>query len=121
MAVFSLVDTRAWYVMANYRETELAHIAPGIEAELYVQTDPAYRFRGIVQGIGWAVNPEDQLIAPGVPKIGRELNWAPIVRRFPVRIRIENPEPPHIFRVGASAVSIVRGWPGDRGTAPTPE
>lgn len=119
--VFALVDTRAWYVMANYRETELAHIAPGMEVELYVQTDPAYRFRGIVQGIGWAVNPEDQPIAPGVPKIERELNWVHIAQRFPVRIRIENPEPAHIFRVGASAVSIVRGWPGDRATAPTPE
>jgi len=119
--VFALVDTRAWYVMANYRETELAHIAPGMEAELYVQTDPAYRFRGIVQGIGWAVNPEDQPIAPGVPKIERELNWVHIAQRFPVRIRIENPEPAHIFRVGASAVSIVRGWPADRATAPTPE
>ncbi len=119
--VFSLVDTRAWYVMANYRETELAHIAPGMEAELYVQTDPTYRFRGIVQGIGWAVNPEDQPIAPGVPKIERELNWVHIAQRFPVRIRIENPEPAHIFRVGASAVSIVRGWPADRATAPTPE
>ena len=119
--VFSLVDTRAWYVMANYRETELAHIAPGMEAEVYVQTDPTYRFRGIVQGIGWAVNPEDQPIAPGVPKIERELNWVHIAQRFPVRIRIENPEPAHVFRVGASAVSIVRGWPGDRATAPTPE
>src|SRR5882757_912965 len=30
--VFSLVDTTAWYVLADYRETELAHIAPGMEA-----------------------------------------------------------------------------------------
>ena len=81
--MFSLVDTRAWYVMANYRETELAHIAPGMEAELYVQTDPAYRFRGIVQGIGWAVNPEDQPIVPGVPKIERELNWVHIAPALP--------------------------------------
>jgi len=111
--VFSLVDTRAWYVMANYRETELDRIAPGMEAELYVQTDPHYHFRGVVQGIGWAVNPEDQPIAPGVPKIERELNWVHIAQRFPVRIRIEDPQPPHLFRVGASAVSIIRGWPAE--------
>src|SRR5262249_33876877 len=29
--VFSLVDTRNWYVLADYRETELKHIAPGME------------------------------------------------------------------------------------------
>ena len=111
--VFSLVDTRAWYVMANYRETELEHIAPGMEAEVYVLTDPHYHFRGIVQGIGWAVNPEDAPIVPGVPRIERELNWVHIAQRFPVRIRIENPQPPHVFRVGASAVSIIRGWRPD--------
>jgi hypothetical protein len=26
-SVFSLVDARTWYVLANYRETELKHIA----------------------------------------------------------------------------------------------
>ena len=31
--VFSLVDTRTWYVMADYRENELDRIAPGMEAE----------------------------------------------------------------------------------------
>ena len=118
--VFSLVDRRAWYVMANYRETELDHIAPGMEAEVYVQTDPHYRFRGIVQGIGWAVNPEDSPIVPGVPKIERELNWVHIAQRFPVRIRFEDPQPPHVFRVGASAVSIIRGWPAGTTAASEP-
>jgi membrane fusion protein, multidrug efflux system len=118
--VFSLVDTRAWYVLADYRETELAYIAPGMEAEVYVLTAPRYRFRGRVQGIGWAVNPEDQPISAGVPQIKRELNWVHIAQRFPVRIRVENPDPPDVFRVGASAVAIIRGWPAD-GAPGTPD
>ena len=83
-------------------------------------TDPRHRFRGTVQGIGWAVNPEDQPIVPGVPKIERELNWVHIAQRFPVRIRIENPQPAKLFRVGASAVSIIRGWPRSRRDADEP-
>jgi len=118
--VFSLVDASTWYVLADYRETELAHIAPGMEAEVYVLTNPHYRFRGIVQGIGWAVNPEDQPISPGVPQIKRELNWVHIAQRFPVRIRVENPDPPDVFRVGASAVAIIRGWPAG-GAARAPD
>ena len=106
--VFSLVDARAWYVMANYRETELARIAPGMDAEVYVMTDPRYRFHGTVQGIGSAVNPEDMPITPGLPVIKRELNWVHIAQRFPVRILVDNPDPPDVFRVGASAVAIVR-------------
>jgi multidrug efflux system membrane fusion protein len=105
--VFSLVDARSWYVVANYRETQLAHIAPGMEADLYLLTDPRHHFRGTVQGIGWAVNPADQPISPGLPKIGRELQWVHIAQRFPVRIRIDDPRPPELFRVGASAVAIV--------------
>jgi multidrug efflux system membrane fusion protein len=116
--VFSLVDTRAWYVMANYRETELAHIAPGMEVEVFVLTNPRYRFRGTVQGVGWAVNPEDSPIAPGVPQVKRELNWVHIAQRFPVRIHIDDPEPADVFRVGASAVASVRGWPADHDAGP---
>jgi membrane fusion protein, multidrug efflux system len=109
--VFSLVDTRAWYVLADFRETELEHIAPGMEAEIFLLTDPGVRLRGTVQGIGWAVNPEDQPLSAGVPVIHRELNWVHIAQRFPVRIRIDDPQPAHLFRVGGSAVAIIRGWP----------
>ena len=108
--VFSLVDTREWYVLADFRETELKHIAPGMEAEVYLLTDPGIRLRGTVQGIGWAVNPEDQPLSAGVPLIHRELNWVHIAQRFPVRIRIDDPQPARLFRVGASAVAIIRGW-----------
>jgi multidrug efflux system membrane fusion protein len=118
--VFSLVDARAWYVLANYRETELKHIAPGMAAEVYVLTAPRYRLRGTVQGIGWGVNPEDQPIVSGLPQIKRELNWVHIAQRFPVRIRIDDPDPADVFRVGASAVAIVRGWPADRRAAVAP-
>jgi multidrug efflux system membrane fusion protein len=110
--VFSLVDARAWYVIANYRETELARIKPGMDAEVYVMTDPQYRFHGTVQGVGWAVNPEDLPITPGLPSIKRELAWVHIAQRFPVRILIRDPQPSDVFRVGASAVAIVRSGSG---------
>jgi multidrug efflux system membrane fusion protein len=108
--VFALVDTRHWYVLANYRESELGRIAPGMAAEVYLMANPRRRFRGTVQGIGWAVNPEDGRITPGIPTIQRELNWVHIAQRFPVRIDIDDPQPADLFRVGASAVTIVLGY-----------
>ena len=107
--VFALVDTRRWYVLANYRESELDRIAPGMAAEVYLMAYPRRRFRGTVQGIGWAVNPEDGRITPGIPTIQRELNWVHIAQRFPVRINIDDPQPADLFRVGASAVTIILG------------
>jgi multidrug efflux system membrane fusion protein len=112
LAVFALVDSRNWYVLANYRESELDRIAPGMAAEIYLMTDPRRRYRGTVQGIGWAVNPEDGTILPGIPTIRRELNWVHIAQRFPVRIHIDDPQPADAFRVGASAVTIIIGSRG---------
>src|SRR4030095_2716757 len=110
--VFALVDTRKRYVLGNYRESELDRIAPGMAAEVYLMTDPRRRYRGTVQGIGWAVNPEDGHILPGIPTIQRELNWVHIAQRFPVRIHIDDPQPADAFRVRASAVTIILGERG---------
>jgi membrane fusion protein, multidrug efflux system len=106
--VFSLLDTRKWYVMANFREGELPHIAPGTRVDLYLSSLPTKSFAGTVQGVGWAVQPTDEIDLPhGLPLVKRELNWVHIAQRFPVRIEVEKPDP-DIFRMGASAVVTVR-------------
>jgi membrane fusion protein, multidrug efflux system len=107
--VFSLLDTRKWYVMANFREAEVRHMAPGSQAIVYLTSEPNRRFRGKVQGIGWAVLPEGEVNLPfgGVPYVKRELNWVRVAQRFPVRIEVENPDT-NLFRMGASAVAIIQ-------------
>src|SRR5207253_10787287 len=110
--VFSLLDTSNWYVIANFREAEIRHMVPGSEAIVYLSSAPNQRFRGKVQGIGWAVKPEGEIDLPpaGVPYVKRELNWVRVVQRFPVRIEVENPEV-YLFRTGASEVAIIKGSP----------
>src|SRR6516165_2868014 len=110
--VFSLLDTSKWYVIANFREAEIRHMAPGSEAIVYLTSAPNQRFRGRVQGIGWAVKPEGEFDLPpsGVPYVKRELNWVRVAQRFPVRIEVENPVQ-DLFRMGASAVAIIKGPP----------
>jgi multidrug efflux system membrane fusion protein len=109
MAVFSLLDARHWYVMANFREAEIRHMAPGTLAEVYLLSAPEKKFRATVQGISWAVKPEGEIDLPhGVPYVKRELNWVHIAQRFPVRLEVESPDP-ELFRMGASAVVIIKG------------
>jgi len=110
--VFSLLDTSKWYVIANFREAEIRHMAPGSEAIVYLSSAPNQRFRGKVQGIGWAVKPEGEIDLPpaGVPYVKRELNWVRVAQRFPVRIEVESPDQ-DLFRMGASAVAIIKGPP----------
>ena len=110
--VFSLLDTSKWYVIANFREAEIRHMAPGTEAIVYLSSAPNKRFRGKVQGIGWAVKLEGEVDLPasGVPYVKRELNWVRVAQRFPVRIEVENPDE-DLFRMGASAIAISKGPP----------
>jgi multidrug efflux system membrane fusion protein len=105
--VFTLVDTRTWYVVANFRETQLKHIQEGAPAEVYLQFKGGKRFNGKVVGLAWAVVPEDGTSAGGLPSVPRNLDWVRLAQRFPVRIQVENPD--DSFRVGASAVVTITG------------
>jgi multidrug resistance efflux pump len=116
--VFTLVDTRTWYVMANFQETYLDSIRPGMAVEVYLMSYPNRRFRGTVQGLGWAIAPEDGASVGGLPVVQRTRNWVLLAQRIPVRIKLEDPDPEHPYRMGMTAVVIVRGN-RDNGNAPT--
>jgi multidrug efflux system membrane fusion protein len=105
--VFTLVDTRTWYVVANFRETQLRHIPAGAPVDVYLQSQPSKHFRGTVVGLGWAVLPENGTSVGGLPRVERSLDWIRLAARFPIRIKVDNPD--DSFRIGASAVATVSG------------
>jgi multidrug efflux system membrane fusion protein len=105
--VFTLVDTRTWYVVANFRETQLRQIEEGSPAEVFLQFTGGKRFHGRVVGPGWAVIPEYGTSTLGLPNVPRNLDWVRLAQRFPVRIQIDNPD--DTFRLGASAVARICG------------
>ncbi len=107
--VFTLIDTTAWWVQSNYKETQLRHLAPGMPVEVYLLNHPNTRFKGVVESVGFGVTPEDIMSTQGggLPTTTRTLNWVRLAQRFPVRVRVLNPAP-EFFRIGASATTIVR-------------
>ena len=105
--MFTLVDSGTWYVVANFRETQLRHVPLGAPVDLYLQSQPRKHFRGTVVGPGWAVSPENGTSVNGLPNVERSLDWIRLAARFPVRIQVENPD--DSFRLGASAVATVVG------------
>lgn len=112
--IFTLIDARTWWAVANFGEGQLRHIRPGMEADVYVLSKPNEHFKGVVESIGFGVTPDPDVIgsypAPpgGLPNLQRTLNWVHLASRFPVRVHIEKPAP-ELFRIGASAVVIIRG------------
>ena len=109
--MFVLIDARTWWAVANFREGQLEHIAPGMRADVYVLSKPNERFSGVVDSIGFGVTPDADVIGrfeQGLPDVQRSLNWVHLASRYPVRVRVENP-PPDLFRVSESAVVVIRG------------
>jgi multidrug efflux system membrane fusion protein len=105
--MFTLIDTRKWWVVANYREAKVKSIHIGSRVDVYLMGHPERKFTGLVESIGYGVFPEDGQVVSGLPNIERTLNWVHLSTRFPVRIRVQNPDS-ELFRIGATAVTIVR-------------
>src|SRR5271168_659138 len=112
--VVSLIDDRKWYVIANFRETFLSHIEPGMSAEVFILAYPNKRFRGRVQGVGWALYQQNGASVEGLPQVEPTLNWVRLSQRFPVRIVLEDRDPKFPFRTGTTAVVTIQGYRNQR-------
>jgi len=108
--VLKLVDNRTWYVLANFRENFLANIRPGMTAQVYLLSYPNRRFRGVVQGVGWALYQNNGASVEGLPQVEPTLNWVRLSQRFPVRIILQDPDQGFPFRMGATAVVTIQGY-----------
>lgn len=109
--VFTLIDARTWWALANFREGQLIHIRPGMRADVYIASRPDRRLAGVVESIGFGVTPDADVLGhlgPGLPDVQRTLNWVHLAARYPVRVRVDNPHP-DLMRVGETAVVTVRG------------
>ena len=109
--VFTLIDARTWWAVANFREGQLSNIAPGMKADVYVMSKPNVRYSGVVDSIGFGVTPDADVVGhlgAVLPDVQRSLNWVHLATRYPVRVRVENP-PADLFRVSESAVVVIRG------------
>ena len=109
--VFTLIDARTWWAVANFREGQLEHIVPGMRAQVYVMSKPDIAFTGVVDSVGFGVTPDADVVGrmgTVFPDVQRTLNWVHLASRYPVRVRVENP-PQDLFRVSESAVVEIRG------------
>jgi multidrug efflux system membrane fusion protein len=107
--VITMVDIRNWYVIANFRESALRHIEPGMKAQVFLMTRPNVRYYGVVVSTGRGVVPEESPQLSGLPNVKRELNWVRLAQRFPVRIKLDAPPTDDGLRVGVTAIVTITG------------
>jgi multidrug efflux system membrane fusion protein len=99
--LFSLIKSDAWYAIADFRETELPRIAVGDQATVWTMADSGRAIGGRVESLGSGVQSTDQ-DGPGLPQVGRDLDWVVVAQRFPVWVHLDHP-PPEAMHVGMTA------------------
>lgn len=97
----SVVPDKKW-VIANFKETQLAHIRPGLPVTFSVDALNGRRFSGRVEFISPAAGSEFSAISPD----NATGNFVKIAQRIPVRIALD-PQDQQLLRPGMSVeVSI---------------
>ncbi|MEG6507442.1 HlyD family secretion protein [Methyloligella sp. 2.7D] len=114
--VFAIIEGDQWWVDANFKETDIARIHRGQSADIKLDMYPGVTFKGTVDSI----SPGSGATFSVLPPENASGNWVKVTQRFPVRVRIDDPqaEPGKPLRVGASATVTVDTTDGrDNGSA----
>jgi len=101
--LFAIVVGGSFWVDANFKETELAGVAPGRPATIVVDMYPEHTFHGKVESLAGGTGAAFSLL----PAQNANGNWVKIAQRVPVRVSIVDPDPAHPLRVGATATVTV--------------
>jgi membrane fusion protein (multidrug efflux system) len=101
--VIAVVPDNVW-VVANYKETQLTHVAIGQRAEIRVDTFPGIVINAVVDSIAPASGAQFSLLPPD----NATGNFTKVVQRIPVKLRI-SPDNPLAgkLRPGMSVVATI--------------
>ena len=85
--LMAVVPAGAAYIVANYKETQLAHVHAGQPASVSVDMFPGQVFEGRVESLAPASGQEFALLPPD----NATGNFTKVVQRIPVRIALDEP------------------------------
>ena len=106
--MFSLIESGRLWIEANFKETQLTHMAVGQPAKVVADAYPDLEWPASVETIASATGAEFAVLPPQ----NATGNWVKVVQRVPVRIRVEQPPGKPQLRAGMTvSVSVDTGRP----------
>ena len=104
--LLAIVPLHEVWILANFKETQLARIRPGMRAEISVDTFSDRVLLGTVDSLAAGTGARFSLLPPE----NATGNWVKVVQRLPVKIRLDPGQisNPHTLRAGMSAVVTVK-------------
>ncbi|BCG16097.1 efflux transporter, RND family, MFP subunit [Vibrio parahaemolyticus 861] len=97
--LFPVILKDSYWVRANFKETDLTHIKPGMHADVVIDMYPDVVWKATVEQLSPASGTSFSLMPPE----NATGNWVKIKQRFPVRLALEVPADAPQLRVGASS------------------
>jgi len=92
------------WVVANFKETQLARMRAGQRVEIQVDAYPDHQFHGELESFAAATGAKFSLLPPD----NATGNFTKVVQRVPVKIALTDPaDPAHPLRAGMSVTAIV--------------
>jgi len=98
--VMTIVADSGMWIEANFKETDLTHVAAGQPVDIRIDTYPDRHWRGHVESISQATGAEFSVI----PSQNATGNWVKVTQRIPVRVAIESHGDDPELRTGMSAI-----------------
>ena len=102
--VITVVPLDNVWVVANYKETQLTHVAIGQRAEIGVDTFPGIAINAIVDSIAPASGAQFSLLPPD----NATGNYTKVVQRIPVKIALDDTGLAARLQPGLSVIATVR-------------
>jgi membrane fusion protein, multidrug efflux system len=101
--LFTIVPLDQVYVTANFKETQLDHVAPGQRVRIHVDTYHQ-EFEGVVDSIAGAAGSRQALLPPQ----NATGNFIKVVQRIPVKILVKpNKNPNLVLRPGMNVEATI--------------
>ena len=82
LAILSLVETQGGWIEANFKETDVGKMVPGMPATVDLDAYPGKSLTGVVISIGAGTGSEFSLLPPQ----NATGNWVKVVQRVPVEV-----------------------------------
>ena len=106
--LFSFVETHHWWVVANFKETNLSLVTLGQPAAMSIDMYPGKLFTGTVTKIERGVRLSQHPPSGYLPYVPSSTDWVKLSQRIPVRIEVTDLDLKHYpFIVGSSAHVVV--------------
>jgi len=102
--LFSIVNDSTYWIVANFKETQIKKFHPGQEADIELDAYPGLKIKGSIESVSDATGAKFSLLPPD----NASGNFVKVTQRVPVKINISNINRYRTFlRAGLSAYIVV--------------